>query len=72
MGLGKTLQAIITLTRYQNDHPKQLSLVVCPTSLVYNWKEEFGKFNPNLKVLAVDCNPTHRKKLLSESDHYHI
>ncbi len=72
MGLGKTLQAIIALTRYQKDHPTQLSLVVCPTSLVYNWKEEIAKFNPLLKVLPVDGNPAHRKKLLSEVTNYNI
>jgi len=72
MGLGKTLQAIIALTRYQKNHPDHLSLVVCPTSLVYNWKEEIAKFNPLLKVLPVDGNPAHRKKLLSEVTNYDI
>lgn len=72
MGLGKTLQAIITLTKYQADNPGQHSIVVCPTSLVYNWKEEFSKFNPQFKVLAVDGNPNQRKKLLSEIDQYDV
>ncbi len=72
MGLGKTLQAITTLTRYQAEYPGQHSIVVCPTSLVYNWKEEFSKFNPNLKVLAVDGNPNQRKKLLSDIEHYNV
>ena len=65
MGLGKTLQAIIAITQYKTDHPKTLSIVVCPTSLVYNWKEEFAKFNPNLKCLPVDGTPAQRKKLLN-------
>lgn len=65
MGLGKTLQAITAITQYKLDHPKNISLVVCPTSLVYNWKEEIGKFNPQLKVLAVDGTPNQRKKLLT-------
>ncbi len=65
MGFGKTLQAITILTQYKQENSKQPSIVICPTSLVYNWKEEFSKFNPNLKVLAVDGNPTQRKKLLS-------
>ncbi len=72
MGLGKTLQAIITLTQYKLDHPEQPSIVVCPTSLVYNWKEEFAKFNPELRVLPVDGNPSQRKKLLSDIDQYDI
>lgn len=72
MGLGKTLQAIITITQYKIDHPKSHSIIVCPTSLVYNWKEEFAKFNPCLKVLPIDGNPQQRKKLLSDLAHYDI
>lgn len=72
MGLGKTLQAITTLTQYINENPGQQSIVVCPTSLVYNWKEEFSKFNPHLKVLAVDGNPNQRKKLLNDIHLYDI
>lgn len=66
MGLGKTLQAITAITQNKIDHPNALSIIVCPTSLVHNWKEEFAKFNPNLKVLPVDGTPTQRKKLLTE------
>lgn len=72
MGLGKTLQAITTLTQYQQEHPDQRSIVVCPTSLVYNWKEEFHKFNPQIKALAVDGNPNQRKKLLIEIEAYDV
>lgn len=72
MGLGKTLQAITTLTQYKAEHPDKQSIVVCPTSLVYNWKEEFSKFNPSFKVLAVDGNPNQRKKLLNEIDQYDL
>ncbi len=66
MGLGKTLQAIAAITQNQMKCPDSLSLIVCPTSLVHNWKEEFTKFNPRLKVLALDGTPTQRKKLLTE------
>jgi len=72
MGLGKTLQAITILSQYKIENPKRHSIVVCPTSLVYNWKEEFSKFNPELNVLAVDGNPSQRKKLLSEIDQFDI
>lgn len=72
MGLGKTLQAIIAITQFKHDHPKSLSIVVCPTSLVYNWKEEFNKFNSKLKVLAVDGTPTQRKKLLDNIKDFDI
>lgn len=72
MGLGKTLQAIITLTQHHKEHKAKPSIVVCPTSLVYNWKEEIHKFNSKLRVLAVDGNPQQRKKLHGEISHYDI
>ena len=46
MGLGKTLQTITFLS----SNEKALSLIVAPTSLVYNWYKEFKKFAPNMKV----------------------
>lgn len=72
MGLGKTLQAITAITQYKKDHPETLSIIVCPTSLVYNWKEEFAKFNPKLKVLPVDGTPIQRKKLLNNIHDFDI
>ncbi|MCB1136279.1 MAG: DEAD/DEAH box helicase family protein, partial [Chlamydiia bacterium] len=65
MGLGKTLQAITAITQLKKENKSSVSLVVCPTSLTYNWKEELHKFNGNLKVLLVDGTPAQRKKLLS-------
>lgn len=52
MGLGKTLQIISVLLAEKTDTPKT-ALVVCPASLVYNWKEEFSRFAPKLKVETV-------------------
>lgn len=66
MGLGKTLQAIAGITQFKKEHKDSISLIICPTSLVYNWKEEFHKFNPHMRTLAVDGTPTQRKKLLNE------
>lgn len=72
MGLGKTLQAIIALTQYHKKNKSDPSIVICPTSLVYNWKEELNKFNPKLKVFVVDGSPQQRKKALKEMDRYDI
>ncbi len=71
MGLGKTLQAIVALAQ-QRKKTKLSSLIVCPTSLVYNWKEEFAKFNPGLKVLVIDGVPSQRKKLIDTISDYHV
>lgn len=49
MGLGKTIQTIAFLLSEQN----KKTIIVCPTSLIYNWKEEFEKFAPCLKVSIV-------------------
>lgn len=72
MGLGKTVQAITAITQSKNEHPNIPSLIVCPTSLVYNWKEEFHKFNPELKTLVVDNIPEKRKKLLKKVGGYDV
>jgi superfamily II DNA or RNA helicase len=50
MGLGKTLQTISFLAWYLERYPQARHLVVCPTSLLYNWQEELKKFAPALFV----------------------
>lgn len=72
MGLGKTLQAIIVVTQNKIDFPDDVSLIVCPTSLIYNWAEEFTKFNSKLKVLTVDGTPVQRKKLIDTLNDYDV
>ena len=49
MGLGKTLQALA----YLRSQPGP-SLVVCPSSLVFNWQREVEKFTPERKVLVLE------------------
>jgi SNF2 family DNA or RNA helicase len=71
MGLGKTLQAIVALTQ-QMKKEKGHALIVCPTSLLYNWKEEFAKFNPKFKVTVVDGVPNFRKKLIEQWEDYDV
>ncbi|HEY9773410.1 MAG TPA: SNF2-related protein [Planktothrix sp.] len=49
MGLGKTIQALaLLLNHHKNGKAKQPSLVVAPTSVVYNWMSEAEKFTPSL------------------------
>jgi superfamily II DNA or RNA helicase len=53
MGLGKTLQAITFLQYLKLKDKKCLpSLIIAPTSLIFNWKNEIAKFCPTLKMLA--------------------
>jgi non-specific serine/threonine protein kinase len=49
MGLGKTLQTLTFLQHRIQQHPQETHLIVCPTSLLYNWETEIGKFTPDLK-----------------------
>ncbi len=51
MGLGKTLQMLTFLQAQKEAHPGKPSLVVVPTSLVFNWLAEVQKFCPGLRVL---------------------
>lgn len=48
MGLGKTVQALSMLSHYENENDGLTALVVCPTTLIYNWQNEISKFTPNL------------------------
>ncbi len=60
MGLGKTLQVIsFLLTEHTG-----CSLIVCPASLVYNWKHELERFAPSLKADMVTGNVQQRKEVL--------
>ncbi len=47
MGLGKTVQALAFFRHYKNHHPEAKFLVVCPTTLMYNWESEIRKFTPD-------------------------
>lgn len=48
MGLGKTVQALSYLHYYKAHHNKLTALVVCPTTLMFNWENEIRKFTPAL------------------------
>ncbi|MBC7947492.1 MAG: DEAD/DEAH box helicase [Chitinophagaceae bacterium] len=48
MGLGKTVQALSFLDHFRSEHGRLKALVVCPTTLIYNWENEIKKFTPKL------------------------
>lgn len=53
MGLGKTLQVIsLLLWAKRRDGAHRPSIVVAPTSLVYNWMAEIRRFAPEIRVAA--------------------
>jgi len=61
MGLGKTLQALAVLS--QEKISGMPSLVVCPKTLLYNWKAEAQKFFPELSVLVYEGSADERRAL---------
>lgn len=48
MGLGKTIQALSMLHHYREANGSLKAIVICPTTLIYNWKNEVNKFTPSL------------------------
>jgi hypothetical protein len=56
MGLGKTLQTLAWLAWLQERDPKnpKPSLVICPASVLHNWRREASRFTPHLKVLVLE------------------
>lgn len=51
MGLGKTVQTLTFLQYYKSKNQGIHALVICPTSLLYNWENEIRKFAPQLSYL---------------------
>lgn len=62
MGLGKTLQIIAFLLSQK----KSKSIVVVPTSVIYNWMDEFEKFAPSIKIGLVHGSKSKRDKVLRD------
>ena len=57
MGLGKTIQTIAFLLSEKN----KKSIIVTPTSLIYNWRSEFEKFAPTMRIKVVHGNKEDRE-----------
>lgn len=68
MGLGKTIQTIAFIA--SNSGSK--SLIVAPTSLVYNWISEFEKFAPNIKAVPVNSPREEREEIIKSIDKYDV
>jgi superfamily II DNA or RNA helicase len=51
MGLGKTLQTLTLFEYARQQGGTQPNLVICPTSVVFNWIEETRRFLPHFKIL---------------------
>ncbi len=67
MGLGKTLQTICFLAHYLQEHPGSKNIIVCPSSLMYNWQKELEKFAPSIEVLVYHGANRKEEELLKEN-----
>ncbi|WP_341357921.1 DEAD/DEAH box helicase [Rossellomorea sp. y25] len=64
MGLGKTIQSIsYIVSELEEIRTLKLPvLIVCPSSLTYNWQSEFMKFAPEIQAVILDGNQSERRK----------
>ena len=72
MGLGKTLQTLAWLTWLHDQHKKDRkpTLVLCPASVLHNWRREAEKFTPHFKVLVLQSGQARHnlRKQIPEHD----
>ncbi|WP_143315199.1 DEAD/DEAH box helicase [Clostridium sp. HBUAS56017] len=68
MGLGKTLQTITFICSNLNSK----SLIIAPTSLIYNWYSEFKKFAPHIKVAILGGSRSDREDLINDRNRYDV
>ncbi|WP_276368126.1 SNF2-related protein [Chryseolinea sp. H1M3-3] len=69
MGLGKTVQTL-TMLQAEKDAGVGTSLLIMPTSLIYNWEMEANKFTPELRIL--NYTGTLRNKDIKRFENYDL
>ncbi|VUX18902.1 ATP-dependent helicase HepA [Streptococcus pasteurianus] len=65
MGLGKTLQTIAFLTSKLT--PETRILILSPSSLIYNWQDEFTRFAPEIDVVVAYGLKAVRDDIISQN-----
>jgi len=73
MGLGKTLQTLTWIAWLQSGasgNDRKPALVICPASVLHNWRREANKFAPHLKVLVLESGAARHnlRKQIPEHD----
>ena len=68
MGLGKTVQTLAFLLSQKD----KKSIVITPTSLIFNWKSEFEKFTPDIKLGIAYFTKANRHKILENYKDYDV
>ena len=70
MGLGKTIQTITFLLSEKENNKK--SLIVTPTSLIYNWKSEFENFAPSMRIAVLHGSKEERIEIMENIESYDV
>jgi non-specific serine/threonine protein kinase len=65
MGLGKTIQALSFLHHIRQTNGKLKALVVCPTTLMYNWENEIKKFTPGIRYYIHHGGTRSREEIIN-------
>lgn len=72
MGLGKTLQMISVFSAAKAEGKSGTSIVICPSSLVYNWLEEIARFAPELLACAIVGTQKERGDIIANYGTYDV
>ena len=73
MGLGKTIQVITLILKYKEEQKEKLpSIVIAPSSLTLNWKNEIQKFAPTLETIVINGSLEQRKKKIKDIKKYDL
>lgn len=68
MGLGKTIELIYYIKEVLKENKESTFLIVVPTSLLYNWKYEFNKFAPEIKIKVINGLKSKRVDLIENGN----
>jgi len=73
MGLGKTIQILsVLITNKKQEKDNKASLVVAPSSLTLNWKNESEKFAKDLNILIINGYAEERKEKIKQIKNYDL
>ncbi len=72
MGLGKSIQLIYFIKQVLKEKKDAKILIIAPTSLIYNWKNEFDKFGSELKYKVAAETKSKREELLNNLEDTNI
>jgi SNF2 family DNA or RNA helicase len=72
MGLGKTLQAIVCTEVMRRELNINAAIIVCPTSLKYQWKTEIEKFTGITNICVVEGNVMARKDIYANNTYDYL